>query len=57
VANEIKTENLKLLIGLRDHLDHAERLRQQLDRVLRLATIIEPAKRPKTPRQGGPRGK
>ena len=35
--DELKDANLELLIGLREHLDHAERVRKLLDRLLELA--------------------
>lgn len=35
--NDIQNANLELLIGLRQHLDHAAKLRTLLDRLLSLA--------------------
>ena len=37
MSDDIKDANLELLVGLRDHLDQAERLRGLLDRLLTLA--------------------
>jgi hypothetical protein len=37
MKDEIKDANLELLIGLKEHLEHAARLRTLLDRLLRLA--------------------
>jgi hypothetical protein len=37
MSEEIQDANLKLLIGLKQHLDHAAELRALLDRLLKLA--------------------
>jgi hypothetical protein len=49
VSNEIKDANLELLVGLRQHLDHAERLRRLLDRLLALAKKANDWPRPDRP--------
>src|SRR6266576_3079086 len=41
VSNEIKDANLQLLIGLKEHLDQAERLRILFERLLTLARTTE----------------
>jgi hypothetical protein len=46
VSNEIKDANLQLLIGLKQHLDQAERLRALLDRLFKLASPTDPANVP-----------
>jgi len=38
MREEIQEANLALLIGLKRHLDDAYRLRQQLDRLIKLAS-------------------
>ena len=38
MSNAVQDTNLELLIGLKQHLDHAAKLRAILDRLLNLAT-------------------
>jgi hypothetical protein len=43
VTDRIRDCNLELLIGLKQHLDQAAKLRDTLDRLLRLAEAQAPA--------------
>jgi hypothetical protein len=48
--DEIREANLALLIGLKKHLDDADKLRQQFDRLIKLADPKPGTESRETPR-------